>query len=340
VTGRVAVLIPCRDEEAVLPRKIRNTLSLEFPDGGPHAVLVVDDHSRDGALAAAFARVTALARRPDVEVRLLRSRRPPGKTGALAEGLEAARGFDAVLITDADVLLEPDALPRLLERLAAPGVGLVTGEQRFAERIGEEGPEGEADTLYDRLTRRVRRWESRRGSVFSVHGECLALRASDGLAPEPGIPADDLDLALAARRKGLGVVYAEGARFHEVRPSGWRARGAQRLRRARSFVDFVLRRWSALRDRRLPAGDRLALLLYFLAPFAASALFLGGAAAWALVLASGPGPLGWFLLGLSAGALLAFRSGRDLSLRLLAIARALLERALGLRAGDRWVPAH
>ncbi len=278
MTGRVAVLIPCRDEGAVLGRKIRNTLALRFPEGGPHALLVVDDHSLDGTLEAAFR--AAGPGRPDVEVRYLRSRRPPGKTGALAEGIEATRGFDAVLVTDADVLLEPDALLRLLDRLDEPGVGLVSGEARYVRRIEGDAIEGDGETSYDRFSRWVRRRESLRGRVFSVHGECLALRPVDGLLPEPGIASDDLDLALAARRKGLAVVYADGARFYEARPECPRARAAQDLRRARSFVQFLARRGGSVFDRSLPAGDRLRRLAYLSAagvPFLAAGAFVGAA---------------------------------------------------------------
>ena len=334
MTGRVAVLIPCRDEGAVLGRKIRNTLALRFPEGGPHTVLVVDDHSIDGTLEAAF-RATGTGR-PDVEVRYLRSRRSPGKTGALAEGIEATREFDAVLVTDADVLLEPDALLRLLDRLGEPGVGLVSGEARYVRRIDGDAVEGDGETAYDRFSRWVRRRESLAGRVFSVHGECLALRPGDGLLPEPGIASDDLDLALAARRKGLAVVYADGARFYEARPESPRARAAQDLRRARSFVQFLARRGGGVFDRTLPAGDRLRRLAYLGAagvPFLAAGTIVAAA-----FLALRGGAFGWVPLALLLASLASNRV-RGLARRLAIRGRAVLDHVAGRRASDRWHPS-
>jgi len=331
---RVAVLIPCRDEAAVLARKIENVLSLRYPEGERHLVLVVDDHSEADALRAI---VEGFAAPEGVEMRYLRSSFPPGKAGAIEAGLRAARGCDVVVVTDADVTFDRDALRPLLEPFADPGVLVVSGAQRIVPRLeGAEELDGEAETLYDRLTRTVRRLESRGGFVFSVHGECMALRASACLRVDGGVAADDLHLALEARRRGGKVLLAEGARFFETRPSTREGRRLQARRRARSFVQFVFRNRSALVDRRLPLRDRARLLAYFsllLLPFVA----LGIAAAYALFAWGFPSPARFVLLALPLPLLLA-RSVRDLARRTVALGRAVLEVPLGIRVSDRWEP--
>jgi len=72
-----------------------------------------------------------------------------------------------------------------------------------------------------------------------VHGQLLAWRAGLDLAPTPGMAADDLDLMLQARGQGARVERVPSALFYEARPRDPAERGAQALRRARAYVQFL-----------------------------------------------------------------------------------------------------
>ena len=243
----LGVLVPCRDEAAVIDRRLMNLAGLEWPPArAPHRVVVVDDGSSDDTAARARAHV---ARMPaGVTLEVLENRVRPGKSGAIAAGLAALRGTDVVVLTDADVVLEPQALDVLARAFAAePGLAMASGSQRFVRALADdgsahgpdEGEPGTAASRYDRWTARVRRLESRRGRVFSVHGQLLAWRADLGLAPTPGLAADDLDLMLQARLSGGAVRLLPGARFLEVKLQDRRHRELQELRRARAYVQFL-----------------------------------------------------------------------------------------------------
>ncbi|HKY14053.1 MAG TPA: glycosyltransferase family A protein, partial [Microthrixaceae bacterium] len=102
--GDLAIVIPARDEEAVL--------GLLLEDLGPAAaagarVIVVDDHSSDGS--AAIARRFEYAQL--LEAGPLAARRP-GKSAACALGarVAVARGARRLLFLDADVRLAPGAV--------------------------------------------------------------------------------------------------------------------------------------------------------------------------------------------------------------------------------------
>jgi cellulose synthase/poly-beta-1,6-N-acetylglucosamine synthase-like glycosyltransferase len=332
--ARVAILVPCRNEAGVLARKLENLRSLRLPEGGPHRVLVVDDHSEGESLAAI---VEGFSPPEGLEFRYVRSSFAPGKAGALEAGLLAARGFDVVVVTDADVTFERDALLRLVDPFDDPEVLVVSGAQRIVPRLsGAEGLDGEAERFYDRFTRAVRRREARGGFVFSVHGECLALRGAAGLRAECGVASDDLDLALEARRRGGKVLYAPEARFFETRPATREGRRRQDLRRARSFVQFVFRRAEVLLDPRLARRDRARLLVYFAIPFFPFVALGGSVAivgfAWRLPVEGRIATLALPLL------LLASSGARDVLRRLVVLGRATLEYPLGVRATDRWEP--
>jgi len=252
----VTVLIPCRDEAAVIRRKIRNSLHLRFPNPSESEVLVVDDGSTDQSVALIEEEIARAAFNVDrPRLRWLRNRYAPGKAGAVQTGLEAARG-DVVLLTDADVVIEREALPRALEPFADPRTGVVTGRQAYCARLSDEDeqapgdawnrrggalmdPPGRVDSLYDRLMRRLRNIESRLDSVLLVHGQMVLFRRSLTLEPRPGIASDDVDLSLQARRQGYRIRYADQARFWEERPRTVAARTQQGRRHGMSIAQVL-----------------------------------------------------------------------------------------------------
>jgi hypothetical protein len=118
----VSVIVPARDEERGIGRAIASLRALDYP---ALEVVVVDDESRDGTLAAARA-----AAGDDPRVRVLPGRPLPagwvGKSWACWQGVGAAGG-EWLLFTDADVIHAPDSLGRALamaERLGRGGLTL------------------------------------------------------------------------------------------------------------------------------------------------------------------------------------------------------------------------
>jgi hypothetical protein len=304
---RLLVAIPCRNEALVLPRKLANLARCTWPAapaGEPHRVVVVDDDSSDGS--AALARATGLDV-PGVELSVRANHGKAGKAGAIACALELARPADLVVLTDADVIVAPEALCALVRAFARdPQLGMACGAQEFVCDLAADGSArgaggGEprpAGGLYDWVTARVRSFESRAGMLFSVHGQLLAWRAGLGLAPTPGIAADDLDLMLQARARGARVCLVAEARFFEVKLAPGERRDGQALRRARAYFQALRRPLPARRKSGLAGGLQLALYRYLpgmvpwlclcLAAFLAVLAFvLGGPAVLLAVLCAG-----------------------------------------------------
>lgn len=121
---KVSILVPARNEEAVLAACLESLLKLDYPD---FDIIVVDDDSRDstGAIADEF------ARRPDSAGRLhvIHNRELPagwsGKVHALSLGARAATG-EWMLATDADVVFHPAALRAAMKRALLEGADLLS----------------------------------------------------------------------------------------------------------------------------------------------------------------------------------------------------------------------
>jgi cellulose synthase/poly-beta-1,6-N-acetylglucosamine synthase-like glycosyltransferase len=122
---RVAILVPAWNEAAVLEASIDRLAALDYPADSLR-VYVVDDASTDRTPEV----VRAKARQyPGRVVHLRRERGGEGKAHTLNHGLAVILGdrwMQALLIMDADVVYERDALRRMTRHLADPEVGAVT----------------------------------------------------------------------------------------------------------------------------------------------------------------------------------------------------------------------
>ncbi len=98
----VAIVIPARNEAAMLPQTLVPLLNQDYP--GTCTIYLVDDQSDDGT--GAIAQEFAIAN-PGIACKIIQSQPlPPGWTGklwALHQGLAAAAASDYVLLTDADI---------------------------------------------------------------------------------------------------------------------------------------------------------------------------------------------------------------------------------------------
>jgi hypothetical protein len=369
----LGVIVPCRNEADVIERKLLNLATGRWPFARrPHQIVVVDDGSTDGTADTARACCERLFARPSptnrmtvpmitdkvpAAARVVANTGAPGKAGAIAQGLAdlERESVDLVVLTDADVVLRPPSLLAIEHAFRTrPDLSMACGRQEFVrDLLGDgscRGADGRdpvrADEPYDAWTARVRRWESKRGRLFSVHGQLLAWRAGLGIAPTPGIAADDLDLMFQVRQRGLRVELLAGPAFLEVKPRDGAARAEQQLRRARAYLQVM-------RGRRARAGaapgERLQLLVYRKGPTLLPALLLpvlallgvGAFLAWSLPADGGPGPvllaLRWLLPALLVVglALLACPAGRHVR-HLLGVIRAARRAEAAGTLTDRW----
>ncbi|MCB0831078.1 MAG: glycosyltransferase family 2 protein [Solirubrobacterales bacterium] len=124
-TPHTAVVVPAWNEAAVIGGTIDRLTSLNYPEESLR-VYVVDDASDDGTPEIVEAKA---AQYPGRVFHLRREDGGQGKAHTLNHGLEIILGedwADAVLIIDADVIFERDALRRMTRHLADPEVGSVT----------------------------------------------------------------------------------------------------------------------------------------------------------------------------------------------------------------------
>src|SRR3954471_8713549 len=126
----VSVIVAAYDEEDVIARKVENVLALDYPRERLELIVASDgsgDATGERAKAAGADLVLDLPR--------------GGKVRAQDQAVERAGG-EIVVFSDANALLEPDALRRLVARFEDdPGLGYLCGQVRFTtdEGTNQEG---------------------------------------------------------------------------------------------------------------------------------------------------------------------------------------------------------
>ncbi|MGC1130087.1 MAG: glycosyltransferase [Candidatus Acidiferrales bacterium] len=198
----VTVLIPAYNEESVVVDTVQSVLASGYPK---LEVLVVDDGSTDRTAERVREK---FGRDPRVRLLLQPNR---GKPVALNHGLAEAGG-EVIVSIDADTIVDPEAIPRLIRHFADPRVGAVAGNVKVVNRNS---------------------WLTRWQALEYITSQNLEKRAFDLLNCIPVVPgaagawrtsllrshhgfsgdtvAEDTDLTLTIRREGWKILYDEDA---------------------------------------------------------------------------------------------------------------------------------
>ncbi|MFD9425585.1 MULTISPECIES: glycosyltransferase [unclassified Streptomyces] len=223
----VTVVVPARDEAAMLPVSLPSLLAQDYP--GEAEIILVDDCSRDGT--GQVARDLSV-RHGGLPLTVVSPGEPePGWTGklwAVRHGIALARQRkpEFLLLTDADIAHEPDSLRDLV---AAAGTGgpdsfdLVSQMARLRVASGWERLVVPAFVYFFGQLYPFRRVNRAGARTAAAAGGCVLLRteaAERARIPESIRQAviDDVSLARAVQRSGGRIWLGLADRVDSVRP--------------------------------------------------------------------------------------------------------------------------
>ena len=198
----VAVLIPVRNGQAYVRRKLDSVLQLDYPSEKLD-ILVISDGSTDETdnIVREYAdRGVRLPRVPN-----------GGKPAALSAGIPQTR-HEILLLTDIRQVLETQSLRRMLCCFADPSVGVVSGELLI--RKGDNLSESNIG-LYWKFESWIRNRLSDIDSMLGATGPFYAIRRDLIVPMRPDTLLDDVFLPLGAFFKGYRLVVEESARAYD-----------------------------------------------------------------------------------------------------------------------------
>lgn len=208
----VTVIIPVFNEEALVERKLRNTLATDYP-GRALEVLVVSDGSTDAT--SQIVRRFEGEQADGMRVRLLELPRK-GKVHALNVGAEEATG-EILVMTDGNAWWSESTLRELVASFADPSVGGVCGNKFYSEGYGSDATI-RGESLYWRFDKWLKMLESRVGSIFAADGTLYAIRKTLYLPISDPAQADDIAISARVVLQGYRLVFEPEARVFEEPP--------------------------------------------------------------------------------------------------------------------------
>lgn len=290
----VCVLVPARNEAALLPRTLPALEAQDYP--GDWQVVVVDDRSADRT--AGVARALATSRVSVVEGSAL-PEGWAGKVWALEQGLRVAGPVDYLLLTDADVRHGPGSLRRLVAESEVSGLSLNSRMARLACDAWPARLLIPPFLFFFNLLYPMRLVNDPSRRTAAAAGGCVlvrreALERAGGFEVIRGEVIDDVNLARRIQRSGgrlrLSVSRADVVSLRRYRSIG----SVWRMVRRTAFDEL---RYSWLRL----LGTVTGLALLFLVPpglIVLGAAWTGADAAWRVALA-GLGVAAWVELAVA-----------------------------------------
>jgi poly-beta-1,6-N-acetyl-D-glucosamine synthase len=232
--AEVTVIVPAYNEAGSVADTIR---SLQTQTERPFEIIVVDDCSTDGTGDVARALGVKVVRAP---------RNTGSKAGAQTFGLRHVRTPLTVAI-DADTVLAPDALERLLPAFEHPQVAAACGfvVPRHVRSVWERGRYIEylfAFTFYKRL-------QEYYGKPLISSG-CFSMYRTAMLQEHGGwsdrTMAEDMDLTWSLYQGGQAVRFVPDAVCYPIEPRTFTLLGKQLRRWSHGFVQNVRLHWRGL----------------------------------------------------------------------------------------------
>ena len=195
----VTLMICAYNEADVIEEKMQNIRALNYPQD-KLCVMWVTDGSNDNSneLLQAYP-----------EVKLVYSPERKGKAAAMQHGLQENKA-EYVIFTDANTMLNADAIREIVRQFMKKNVSCVSGEKRVAARhAGQATAEGEG--VYWKYESMLKRWDSELYSAMGAAGELFAVRMSHYLPAPSNALLDDFMMSMLILKDGHRIAYTNEA---------------------------------------------------------------------------------------------------------------------------------
>jgi biofilm PGA synthesis N-glycosyltransferase PgaC len=191
----VTLLVAAYNEADCIAQKIHNSLSLDYPTERIKLLFVTDGSDDETP--------NIVSQYPQIQ--LLHTPARSGKIAAVHRSM-AYVTTPYVVFTDANTLLNPDAIQQIVRHYNNPKVGAVAGEKRVQSEVADSAS-GAGEGFYWRYESTLKKWDSELYSVVGAAGELFSIRTNLYEAVPPDTIIEDFYMTLRIAQQGYRVIY-------------------------------------------------------------------------------------------------------------------------------------
>ena len=194
----LTLIVSAYNEEECIAQKIENSLLLTYPQDKIRYIFV-SDGSTDATpdIIAQYPQIT-LMHRPERK----------GKIAAMERAMAEVTS-EVVIFTDANTMLNKEALMNICRHYHDQKVGAVSGEKRVSIADVADATAGEG--FYWKYESKLKTWDSELYSVVGAAGELFSVRTKLYEPVPPDTILDDFMISLRIAEKGYRIIYEKAA---------------------------------------------------------------------------------------------------------------------------------
>jgi len=204
VLPEITFVVCAYNEADWIRQKIDNSLALNYPRPLIRFCFVTDGSDDQTAEI-----IRHYPYPTEVRWQLLHQPERRGKIAAFQRAMEQISS-PVVVSTDANTLVNPDALHRLVSHFADSQVGAVAGEKRIS-MADKEDASSAGEGIYWKYESLLKKWDAELWSVVGAAGELFAIRTECYEPVPPDTLVEDFYLTMRIAQRGWRVQYESGA---------------------------------------------------------------------------------------------------------------------------------
>lgn len=225
----VSVVVAAHNEESVIEKKIDNTQALEYPEGCLE-LLIGSDGSTD--------RTDEICRQYSW-VRFFRIEPRGGKANVLNTLIPHAQG-EIIVLSDANTLIEPEALIAMVKHFNDPTVGGVCGQMVLTSSQQQQLEAVESTYVSHEV--QLKKLESRCFSTIGAHGGIYAIRKDLFASIPTDTIIDDFLISMKVLEQDKRLVFEHEAIAYEEVSKSFRDEFLRKVRIGAGNLQFFLRK--------------------------------------------------------------------------------------------------
>ncbi len=195
----VTVVVAAYNEESILRAKLENTLNLDYPKEKLRFIFVTDGSTdRSAEIVRSYP-----------QVRHYHEPERKGKIHAVNRVMQYVQ-TPVTVFTDANTILNADAIRKMVRHYDIPRVGGIAGEKRIVS-VEADNASGSGEGIYWKYESLLKQMDAEVHSIVGAAGELFSIRTALYEPPDENMIIEDFYLSMRIVSRGYRFLYEPNA---------------------------------------------------------------------------------------------------------------------------------